>query len=69
MRNGTLTLRQTGGYLIGVTQDLAAGPVRPFVVAPHGRAGAYVRVTGPERDERYGRTPLDGSATRRYARI
>ncbi|MFI1000681.1 hypothetical protein ACIP10_01040 [Streptomyces galbus] len=53
VRYGTATLRQTGGYLIGVTQGLAVGPARPFAVAPHGRAGAYVwvrvRVTGPVR--------------------
>ncbi|MFJ4812181.1 hypothetical protein [Streptomyces longwoodensis] len=53
VRYGTVTLRQTGGYLIGVTQDLAVGPARSFAVAPHDRAGAYfftrVRVTGPVR--------------------
>ncbi|MEU3549007.1 MULTISPECIES: hypothetical protein [Streptomyces] len=53
VRYGTATLRQTGGYALGVIQDLAVGPARPFVVAPHGQAGAYVwtrvRVTGPVR--------------------
>ncbi|MET8767583.1 hypothetical protein [Streptomyces sp. NPDC004658] len=53
VRYGGVTLDQAGGYAIGVTRDLRAGPARPFAVAPHGRAGAYfhvrVRVTGPVR--------------------
>ncbi|MEU3507873.1 hypothetical protein ABZ733_08070 [Streptomyces longwoodensis] len=39
VRYGTATLRRAGGHLIGVTP--AVGPARPFVVAPHGRAGAH----------------------------